>query len=68
MTVSNDVAAIAGKLTEAQQEAFLGGKWNIYPGIRRFMDLGLVEKPRSQPSRLTPLGLAVREHLREHKL
>jgi len=68
-----EVAAIAAKLTKAQREQMLdevvrweGGfdlRWIGHAGVRCVLQKkGLVETPMYS-QRLTPLGLAVRNHL-----
>lgn len=60
-----DVAAIAGRLTKAQREAVLnhlaGARSNTWAVLER---LGLIEGWRN---RLSPLGLAVRNHIKEQE-
>ena len=71
--MTEDVAAVAGRLTEAQREAILQAD-DGYLRLKHMLGTivpGLVEArlmmPRvrgmEQDNRLTPLGLAVRQHL-----
>lgn len=68
------IAAIAGKLTVAQQDAVVDGRW-IYPGGMDPICLvdfngepwpqGIAEFFTFRTDRLTETGLAVRRHLQE---
>jgi hypothetical protein len=72
-----DAAAIAGKLTKAQKyhferSGFVGGDWCVfYVGTKATMNAlitkGLVERRVGIANRLTPLGLAVRQHLQQQE-
>jgi hypothetical protein len=66
-----DIAALAKSLTEAQRAAMLSARW-IHPGGQDPICLVEFSDPWTAPvaqfftltvDRLTPLGLAVRQHL-----
>ncbi len=62
MTTTPDLATLAGKLSQAQREALVG--W-----MRTYADpntiLAIRRKGLAIRTTLTPLGIAVREHLME---
>lgn len=68
MTPADEIARVAASLSEAQRraldDAYYGqGGWRVVYASRALVKKGILHPPGS--SRITPLGLAVRDFLRE---